>query len=208
MKTECANCLAKFNDSREYAVHLIEKHPGDTIRVAWAREVLEPSEPVESPRGIVGKFFGKKRPKKDTPVTLVNVEASLPRVEVVVPAVSVPEMTKERAAIILGTVTSIPGLRDAMTLARDVLSEKTVKLGDSLTLTPNVVAQMLIKCGTYISSSLEYRGRGDLRDACAEALVLSKLLCEQLGYEPGELEKLGLECLRKRVSKTVGEKEE
>jgi len=47
MKTECALCSKKLDGWREYAEHILEKHPTDEVRVAWAKEVLSPSAPKE-----------------------------------------------------------------------------------------------------------------------------------------------------------------
>lgn len=46
--TECVHCPKKFKGLghfEEYAQHIIDKHPNDTIRVAWAHEVLGHNEP-------------------------------------------------------------------------------------------------------------------------------------------------------------------
>jgi len=47
----CIHCKKKFTTDKAYAEHIIEKHPEDLIRVAWANEVLHPSVEPEVPGG-------------------------------------------------------------------------------------------------------------------------------------------------------------
>jgi len=65
MRTECIHCGKKFEDWRDYAHHILEKHPDDDIRVKWANEALRPA-PEEVP------IPEKKKPRKARVVRKVS----------------------------------------------------------------------------------------------------------------------------------------
>jgi hypothetical protein len=58
--TECAHCSKKLKTAGEYAQHIIDKHPSDEIRVAWANHILHPQpEPDKKKRWTLPRWHGR-----------------------------------------------------------------------------------------------------------------------------------------------------
>ena len=188
----------------------------EEVAIEAANRCLGTARPIDVVTSKLLKERHMKLSKEDV-VRVVNratiiAEACIAESKIIKP-LEVEQMSREWAVEVLYAASENVGFlsdefRRALSISHHALVEKPVRVSDILATpqTPEFTAQMLSYEVGDIHKLMAYQERfgsgnyqGDLKTACAVAQSLIKLLSEQFGYDPGELEELGLECLKKRM---------